>query len=379
MLGSARFKILAFLLVAAFAVTSCKRDRLTPEDSSEFEDLVEREMRKQDIPAMATLIFRGNDVLYEGYFGKADVERDVDLGPEHSFLLASISKTATAAALMQLYDQGLFSLDDPINDHLPFSVNAPDASTDITIRMLLTHSSSIADGPALDGQYYYGTDSPTPLSDFMEAYLVPGGAHYDASQNFHDFEPGTDHEYSNIGSALIGVLVEEISGMEFNAYCKQALFPVLNMTASHWRLDEMDTLDIVRPYQKQGRDLIPLAHYTFTDYPNGGLRATPRDLHQLAAMYAQGGSLNGATILQASTVADMLNPQIPDLDPTVGLHLFLMDQSNGLWGHDGGESGVSTTMAFHPSTQIGVIILTNQGDAKLDDLQSAAYHLGENL
>jgi len=69
--------------------------------------------------------------------------------------------------------------------------------------MHLTHSSGIADGSALDDQYYYGEDSPVELGFFLENYLVSGGDFYNASENFYNFEPGTKHEYSNIGNALI--------------------------------------------------------------------------------------------------------------------------------------------------------------------------------
>jgi len=63
----------------------------------------------------------------------------------------------------------------------------------------------------------------------------------------------------------------------------------------------------------------------------------------------------------------------------MGLHLFLMDEQANLWGHDVGEQGVATVMAFNPTTQIGAIILTNQGEADLDDLLLGAYELGGEL
>ena len=61
---------------------------------------------------------------------------------------------------------------------------------------------------------------------------MPGGAHYDETDNFHAFDPGTQHEYSNVGSALIGFLVAEISGLDFNEYCKQNIFQPLGMDST---------------------------------------------------------------------------------------------------------------------------------------------------
>ena len=75
----------------------------------------------------------------------------------------------------------------------------------------------------------------------------------------------------------------------------------------------------------------------------------------------------------------MITPQIPNLDNAVGLHLFNLNNENQLWGHDGGEQGVATIMAFNPSTKVGAIILTNQGDSDLDEILVEAYKLGLNL
>ncbi len=370
----------SFLLIAIVFVSSssCKRWDTDITTTAELVEGIESEMEKQHIPAVSALIFQGEDILYESYFGQSNIENGVSLDSNHVFLIASISKTISAAALLQLYDDGLFALDDPINDHLPFTVQVPGESTAITFRMLLTHTSGIADGSALDGQYYYGEDSPLALDEFMENYLVPGGDYYDATENFHNFEPGTEHEYSNEGSALIGVLVEQLSGLDFNSYCKQNIFDPLGMDHTFWRLDEVDQ-PLVMPYNYSRREYEAIGHYTFTDYPNGGLRTTSRDLFKFLRAHANGGVSGGVQLLEPSTVQAILTPQIPDIDPEVGLHFFLMDKDNGLWGHDGGEQGVATVMAFHPTTRIGVILLTNNGDANLDRMLAAAYSLGESL
>ena len=371
-------KTFLLLLSTLLLLSSCRGWRADPETVAELEECITEEMDRQHIPALSILIFKGDEVKYSGLFGESDLGQGLALADDHLFLLASISKTITATALLQLYDQGLFALDDPIGDYLPFAVAVPGQSTPITFRMLLTHTSAIADGSALDGQYYYGEDSPIALADFMESYLVPGGEHYDASENFHDFEPGSDYEYSNEGSALIGVLVESISGEDFNTYCRERIFAPLGMEETFWRLDEIDGT-IVRPYTYSRGEYEVIVHYTFTDFPNGGLRSTTRDMHRLLTAFVDDGVANGHQLLDPSTVELMRTPQIPEIDETVGLHMFLMSEDEGLWGHDGGEEGVSTIMAFHPQTKVGALIFTNQGDANLDTLLVRAWSLGERL
>lgn len=358
--------------------SGCKKNA-DIESISDFEQYVEDEMKDQNIPAMAVLFFKEDEILYEKYLGLSNVEQNTALAGDHLFLLASVSKVVTATALMQLYEADSFELDDPINNYLPFEVKVPNyESTPITFRMLFTHTSAIADGSALDGQYFYGEDPTVNLDFFLENYLVAGGSFYNATENYHNFEPGTDHEYSNEGSALIAVLVEQISGIDFNTYCKQNIFTPLGMTNTSWRLDEINQT-IVQPYNYKNGDYEAIQHYTFTDYPNGGLRATASDLFKFLSAWVNNGQSNNYQLLENTTLTEMITAQISDLDNTVGLHMFLMNKDQNLWGHDGGEQGVATIMAFNPSTKVGCIILSNQGEANLDTILEEAYKIALTL
>ncbi len=366
----------AFLLLL-LTFQSCTKDEPIS-DATEFREYLEDEMDDQNIPALSVLLFKENQILQETYLGQSQVQQNIELQADHLFLLASVSKMVTATALMQWYDKGSFGLDDPINNYLSFNVTSPFHNTPITFRMLLTHTSGIADGAALDQQYYDNMDSPVALADFLEDYLVPGGQYYDASDNFESFEPGTKHEYSNTGNALIAVLVEQLSGMGFNDYCKANIFAPLGMTNTFWRLDEI-TGTIVQPYDYSNGQYQAIAHYTFTDYPNGGLRSTSKDLFKFLRAFALGGQSNNYQLLKATTVDAMLTPQIPTLDPQVGLHIFRLSDTYTLWGHDGGEKGVATIMAFNPTTKVGAIILTNQGEADLDNMLEESYQFALEL
>ena len=376
-----RITSLAVLILLMVSFQSCRNNEIEINNTLEFEEYIKDEMDFQKIPAMSILIFEKNTILYEGYFGKSNLQQNTPLEQNDIFLLASVSKVVTATALLQLFEDGRFGLDDNINDYLPFDVSVPDQTTPITFRMLLTHTSGIADGSALDNQYYYGQDSPVALDFFLQNYLVPGGQFFSASENFYDFEPGTDHEYSNTGNALIAVLVEQISNQDFNAYCKENIFQPLGMNHTFWRLDEsiQSNYSIVQPYNYKNNQFEAIQHYTFTDYPNGGLRSSVQDMHKLLIAFVQDGKSNNYQLLRSGTVAAMITPQIPSIDNEVGLHLFVMDSKNGLWGHDGGENGVATIMAFNPTTKVGALAFANQGDAELDEILAEAYELGLKL
>lgn len=367
------------IVISLFIFSNCKEEDIEINNIEDFETFLSDEMSGQHIPAASVLVFRGENILYEKYKGHSNLQQNVALANNHLFLIASISKVITATALLQLHENGAFGLDDAINNYLPFNVNVPGFSEQITFRMLLTHTSGIADNdPVLDEQYYYNQDPPISLSFFIENYLKAGGTFYDADDNFHDFQPGTAYEYSNIGSALIGVLVENISGQDFNSYCKNNIFQPLGMQNTSWRLDEI-TQTIVTPYDFLNGSNKPIQHYTNADYPNGGLHTTVQDLHKIIIAFLNKGASNGYQLLEKETIDAILTPQLTNPDgEIVGLHLFSDPQTN-IWGHDGGEQGVATIMGFNPLTKVGAIILTNQGEADLDELFLAAYQLGEKL
>ena len=356
----------------------------TNADQKAFNDFVISQMVSKKIPALGAIVFQGDKILHEGYYGKSSIEKNLALANDHLFLIASISKTVTGVALLRLYEEGKFGLDDSINDYLSFNVKNPNSSIPITFRMLLTHSSSILDGDNLYGNKTFNGDTPLALQPFMESYLKTGGSRYDSEANFSEEAPGTEFNYSNAGTALIGVLVEEISGKSFTEYTQTNIFTPLGMTNSSWKLGNI-TGTIVQPYELQDGEAVKIENYTFPDYPNGGLRTTPREMSKFVAAIANGGTFNGYQLLKSSTVAEMLKKQIPNVDETMGLHMFLQDANLGLWGHNGGEDGTTTEMAFDPVTKIGVLIFTNVsaedenvGDA-IDDALIEIYKKGFEL
>ena len=83
-----------------------------------------------------------------------------------------------------------------------------------------------------------GSDSPVALGDFLGSYLVAGGSRYDAEENFYDAAPGEKMKYSNIGSALLGLLVEAWTGEAFDAFCEREIFAPLGMANTHWFLHD---------------------------------------------------------------------------------------------------------------------------------------------
>lgn len=367
------FLFLSIVLATSFFHCDKNQDALPITKEELREDVID-EMNSQNISGLSLIVTKDDQVLVEEYLGQADRGKNIAVDKETKFLLASISKTVAATALMQLYEQDSFDLDDSINDYLTFAVNPPNTTTAVTFRMLLQHTSGIADGPSLDDEYYSGQDSPKDLGTFLSDYFTPGRSDYNANDNFTGDEPGAVHNYSNVGAALVGHLVETITGVDFDVYCNNNIFQPSCMNASSWKLNGLDTTKIAQPYEYENGNFEAIGHYSFTDYPNGGLRATASDLARFVVAYQQGGQYNGQSILKTSTVDLMLTEYLVDGENGVGLHWFTYDRADrNLWGHDGGEKGTTTMMGFNKATGIGVVILCNATDADLDEIMKMAY------
>ena len=151
------------------------------------------------------------------------------------FQIASISKTVTGVCAMRLVERGLLALDDDINPLTErvgrFSVRNPrhpDAA--ITLRMLLSMSSSITDSAVYSNSYTAG-DSQWSLARFCREYFAPDGSLFSASANYGEAEPGASFAYSNVGAGLVGFLVEAASGTTFAEFAEENVFGPLGMTS----------------------------------------------------------------------------------------------------------------------------------------------------
>jgi CubicO group peptidase (beta-lactamase class C family) len=295
----------------------------------------------------------------------ANIEQQKPVTSDTLFIWASVSKTVTTTALMQLYEQGKFKLDDPIDQTLGFTVTVPSCPTArVTFRQLLTHTSSIQDDDRiLNALETTEGDSPVALADFVKGYLMPGGAYYDPDRNFESGCPGTVYDYSNMGVTTMGYLVQLLSGIEFSAYARQNVFQPLEMEKSSFTLAGLkDTTNVATPYdRKKAGTLLPLGNYGEADFPDGMMRTSPTQLAHFLMMYAQGGNYGGHQLLQASTIQEILKPQtsLDDDDLAQGLIWYKDNYGPDVWGHNGNDDGAASNMYFDPATGAGVVMVAN--------------------
>jgi CubicO group peptidase (beta-lactamase class C family) len=157
-------------------------------------------MAERKVPGFAACVVKGKSVVWSNYYGTANREKNITMGPEGIINIGSISKTFVAAAVMQLWEKGLLDLNADINQYLDFQIRNPKyPDKPITVFQLLTHTSSTLDGKAYYASYSCG-DPGTSLHDWIQGSLTPGGKYYNNGDSFGDWMPGSGKQkYSNIG------------------------------------------------------------------------------------------------------------------------------------------------------------------------------------
>jgi len=331
----------------------------------ELDAFIEARLDQAEVPGLAAAIVVEGSLRWVGAYGWANLEEERPVTPDTTFMLASVSKTVTATAVMQVIEDGDLALDDDVEEVLAFWVANPSHPADpITTRQLLLHTSSIVDNWDVLAGYYVQGDSPIPLGTYLEDYLDPAGALYDAADNYAGSAPGARYDYSNMGASLAGYLVEAATGTPFDAHCEARIFEPLGMTDTGWHLADIDTSVLAMPYGGSPGSYVPYGHYGYPDYPDGALRTSVVQLARFLAANMGDGSLGPARILEAGTLELMRTVSAPSIAPDQGL-VWYYEPSLGddVIGHNGGDDGVSTDMYYRLSDGVGIIVLTN-GEAR---------------
>jgi CubicO group peptidase (beta-lactamase class C family) len=320
-------------------------------------------MLENNIPGVATIALKDGQIVWNRSYGYAVLEDSTPVADSTLFYLASISKTSVAIALMQAWEHSSFSLDDDVGTLLGFPVRNPYyPDSVISIRMCMTHMSSINDNWAILHPLNIQGDSPIPLGEFLEDYLVPGGAYYDID-NYNPWPPASQDDYCNIGAAICGYIVELLAD-SFPIWCHDSVFDPLSMHETAWFISQLNTSNIAMPYHWDGSAHIPYGHIGKPYYPCGTLRTSSRQLARLLTAFMQYGVIDDTVrLLDSTTVAIMTTSQYPVLNPEQGLFWYkkFLD-GRWIWGHQGWSSGIRARVAFDWNNNTGSVVLTNGED-----------------
>jgi len=309
-------------------------------------------MRNHHVAGAVLSIVADGELLFSKGYGYSDVEKKVSVDPKQTlFRIASITKLLTWTALMQLYEQGKLDLDTDINDYLE-GIEIPNTFDDpITIRHLMSHTPGLEDHVVK----LFSRDEVDmrPYLDLLNEELPKRVR-----------PAGKLPSYSNHGSALAAVIVEQVSGKAWTDYVDTNILTPLGMTFTSIRqplpeslapyLSEGYRFEVGR-YKAQSFEFVPLT-------PAGGGSSTANDIARLMLTFLNGGELDGVRILEPAT-AELMQQRLYQADPRVSsaLHGFYESSRNGqrILGHGGDTIWFHSELMLMPESDVGVFISTN--------------------
>jgi CubicO group peptidase (beta-lactamase class C family) len=368
------------IFVMLLFLFSCQKEEIVIDTASKanVRKIIEAEKGLQNIRAVSFCVVKGNEILWSEAMGDATETKLAST--QTKFFIASITKSVTAVAAMQLVESNALDLDADINTYLPFQVRNPKyPSAPITTRMLLNHSSSISDAfYSTFDLFCWNKDCPTPLGVFLNDFFNPNSQFY-SSKTFYNYSPSTQGNYSNLGFALLGYIVERVSNQPFDEYCKEHIFLPLGMEQTEMRLKNVPFSELAVPYSATITPKEP--YYTLPDYPAGGVITTPNELSIFLRMLINKGTFNNLQILKPETIKLMQQKTMPlsrgNLNVHLGLGMYYRNfKTKEFYGHGGGDQGITTDMAYDIDNGVGVIIFTNSTLVNLDLMIYSLYKFG---
>ena len=317
---------------------------MSSERLNRITSMLEASVAENEIPGAVALIVRNGKIVYWNAFGMADNESGRKMKRDDIFRIASQSKAITATAVMMLWEQGKFQLDDPISKFIPEFKNpqvlkdftysdttwtGEPAASEITIRHLLSHTSGLGYG-VIDGderfKMMYHKAGVTDLFT-TENIAIGESAKKLAKLPLHH-NPGEKFTYSE-GLDVLGYFIEIVSGEPFDVYLKKHIFEPLGMTDTYFYLPSEKASRLVSVQKPDNGKWVrfPVTFYD-PDYPlkgakrffsgGAGLSSTAKNYATFLQMYLNGGELNGVRLLSRTTIETMLANQTGDLFPWGG-------------------------------------------------------------
>ena len=294
-----------------------------------------------DGPGGVVLVARGDEILFKGARGLADIEGGTPLDVDDTFRLASVTKQFSAAGLLTLVDEGKVALDDPLSRYVPGFPNG-DA---ITVRQLLDHTSGIKSYTSIPN-YFAGPvredlDTAGMIAVFRDLPV--------------DFAPGADWAYNNSGYVLVGAVIEAVTGMPWHAYLEEALFEPLGMDDTGYGADPEVVAAHVPSYTFADGGWVPSIELSMTQPHAAGALVS-----SLGDLLTWNRALHEGRVLEDGTYELMTTPAGPAEKAGYGFGIFNAQlRGRDMLQHGGDIPGFGTYLVYLPDTDTTVAVLQN--------------------
>ncbi|MEQ9425464.1 MAG: serine hydrolase domain-containing protein [Cyclobacteriaceae bacterium] len=313
---------------------------------------IEDLMDEQKIPGISIAVSKGDSIIWAAGFGHADLENNIAVTTKTKFRIGSISKTLTASALAQLYEQGKIDLDDEIQTIYP---EFPRKRWPFTTRQLAGHLGGV--------RHYKGNEFL--IRDRYNS-VKEGLVLFENDSLLH--QPGTKYRYSSHAWNLISAIMEESAKQDFLSLIDDMVFDKLNLKNTVPDFTDSLISDKTRFYERNEDGKIVNAPYVDNSYKwaGGGFLSNAIDVVKFALAHKKGG------VLQDETLKEFITSQkTSDGKPTnygMGFRLGKDENDRNWYGHTGGSVGGISVMRIYPEEDIVIVILSNSSDVSYGNL-----------
>jgi CubicO group peptidase (beta-lactamase class C family) len=360
---------------ASAQVSSLPLDSTIPQQYAEIDpidlelfldEFFNTQMNELHIPGAAITVVNNDEIIVAKGYGFANLETQTPVDPTSTIMRAgSVSKLVTATAALQMVEQGSLELDVNVNQYLSTFQIPHSAYGPVTLRQLLTHTAGFEDNPV--GSATLDADKYQSLHEYVRTNIPD-----------RVLEPGTIHSYSNYSFALIGHLVEAVSGMPFDQYVAEQVFQPLGMTHSTFTQPiPLDLeFDLATGYFWTGDGYEAGGFLYDHEAPAGALQTAAGDMAQFMLAHLQDGQFAEAQILLPETARQMHQQQFSHHEALSGLGLAFKERHiNGqrLIGHGGDIGTYSSQMILHLEDNWGFYVQYNVFSDALRERLIAAF------
>jgi D-alanyl-D-alanine carboxypeptidase len=317
---------------------------------------IEGQMAYKGLPGVSFAVVHDQELVWARGFGWADVERKIPAAPETLFRVASITKTFTATAILQLRDAGKLRLDDAVGDILPWfkPLPAEGEALPITVRHLITHTS----GLPREAPFPYWSEAVFPsVDDIRKALPTQAGI----------FPTETRWKYSNLALVIAGEIVSTVSGQRWGEYLRSHILEPLGMRDTQTESPPPDHPRLARGYARR----LPSGDRATSPYSNvhgisaaAGLTTSVTDLARFAMLQFRA---DGAPVLRGRTLREMQRVHWLDPDWQAGWGLgfqILRLNNRTLVGHGGVLRGYRSEFRFSAADKVAMIVMINADDGE---------------
>jgi CubicO group peptidase (beta-lactamase class C family) len=306
-------------------------------------------MSEEGIPGAAFVFVHGDRVIYAQGYGMSDAERRVPVHVEHTIWpIASVTKLFTGVAALQLVDSGDLALDEDINRRLRQVAVPAQGYAPITLAHLLEHTSGLDELP---GRQFDPDKGPRPpLGKFLDGRLVRYRA------------PGLYTAYSSYGIALVGVAIEDVSGLAYEEFVRRRILEPCGMESARIMQRRGDERGVATPYEMEDGRAAPVPHEWYVTAPTSSLVASASDMARFAMLHLADGRCGDEQVLSAR-LARAMRTQQATIHPAVPGwgYSFQLDVDNGrqLAEHGGDIAGFSSLLTLIPAERSAFFIVNH--------------------